>query len=148
MISFISIFLEWLMCSYFLIRSFIMAKCPNKFCSHWVNEFHTGSCKYYCGKNVKCLLCLLWHKRCSLYRPLLKHLFITKISINTVLIKTTLDKLEYNEYCIVWKRLQSSLIFIQFTEILKFSVYNSQVLLMYLSSRISNKLLNIHVCLR
>ena len=56
MISFISIFLEWLMFSYFLIHSFIMAKSPKKFCSHWVGEFHPRSCMYYCGKNVKSFL--------------------------------------------------------------------------------------------
>ena len=33
-------------------------------------------------------------------------------------------------------------------KILKFSVYNSQVILLYLSSSISNKLLDIHACLK
>ena len=37
---------------------------------------------------------------------------------------------------------------IQFTKIIEFSVYNSQVILTYLNSRISNELLNIHVWLR
>ena len=45
-----------LMFSYFLIRSFITAKRPKKFCSHWVGEFYPRSCMCYCGKNVKCLL--------------------------------------------------------------------------------------------
>ena len=45
--SFISIFLKWLMFSYFLIRSFIMAKRPKKFCRHWVDEFHLRSCMYF-----------------------------------------------------------------------------------------------------
>ena len=63
MISFISIFLEWLMFSYFLIRSFITAKRPKKFCSHWVGEFYPSSCMYYRVKTSKVFyLCLLWCK--------------------------------------------------------------------------------------
>ena len=48
--------------------------------------------------------------------------------------ETTLDTVDYNEECIVRKRLQSSFILIQFIKILKFSVYTSQVLLAHLIS--------------
>ena len=41
------------MFSYFLIHSFIMAKCPKKLSSHRVGEFPPRSCMYYLGKNVK-----------------------------------------------------------------------------------------------
>ena len=43
MISFISIFLKWLMFSYFFICSFITANHPKKYCCHWVGEFHRSN---------------------------------------------------------------------------------------------------------
>ena len=49
-------------------------------------------------------------------------------------------------YCLEATSIQSSFIFIQFTKIIKFSVYNSRVFLAYLSSRISNKFLVIQLC--
>ena len=42
MISFISVSLEWLLFSYFLIRSFITAKRPKKFCSIELVDFIRG----------------------------------------------------------------------------------------------------------
>ena len=101
MISFISIFLEWLMFSYFLICSFITAKCQKKFFSHWVGEFYPRLCLYYQVKRSNVFyLHLLWSyfqvvtkcpnncffKKCLLYRHLLiKHLLISKIAVNTFL---------------------------------------------------------------
>ena len=60
--------------------------------------------------------------------------------------KITLDTLDYNG--ILLGNDLSSFIFIQLTKFLKLSVYNSQVLLSYLRSRIWSKLLYTYISLR
>ena len=124
------------MFSYFLILSFISAKCPKTFCSHWISS-EVMYVLYYHGKNIKCDLSVSFKqlqsvqitidflKICSLYRPLLiKHLCVNQISGNS-LDEITSDILNYNK--ILFRSNLKVLLYL-------FSLQNSQILSLQLWS--------------
>ena len=136
----------------FFYLSLHYGQTSQKFCSHWVKEFHRRSCMYYRVKPSNVFyLCLLWSllqvvTKCLNNYCFIKNMFPLQTLTNKTpackqnLRKHSLDGINLDttrlQKCIVRKWLHSSLnLFI----LQKFS--NSQLTtLAYLSSRISNTL--------
>ena len=132
MISFISIFLQWLVFSYFFICSFITDKHPEKFCTHCVGKFHPRSwCIIVVKSSNVFYLRFLWRKslfqivtKCANNYRFLKNMFplqnlinknplVNKISVNIVLMRQlqtnliTMNNVLFRSDCKVFKYLFS-----------------------------------------